>query len=146
MLKLSRCADRQRPLSESLLQDHPGSARRRPRSVIVFLWQLFMDTPARKLWTRTNGYVLCTRALANIRLSEISQFSDLHTWLECLTHEMGEFSEFCNIMHADGAGTKSSLAYMYWKETGDVSVWRGIAQVSNIYPSSCTQALPTAQS
>jgi len=36
--------------------------------------------------------------------------------------------EYCNIMHADGAGTKSSLAYMYWKETGDVSVWRGIAQ------------------
>ncbi|PLX25022.1 MAG: phosphoribosylformylglycinamidine cyclo-ligase [Salinivirgaceae bacterium] len=36
--------------------------------------------------------------------------------------------EFCNIMHADGAGTKSSLAYMYWKETGDLSVWRGIAQ------------------
>ena len=36
--------------------------------------------------------------------------------------------EYCNIMHADGAGTKSSLAYMYWKETGDLSVWRGIAQ------------------
>ena len=35
---------------------------------------------------------------------------------------------YCNIMHADGAGTKSSLAYMYWKETGDISVWRGIAQ------------------
>ena len=35
---------------------------------------------------------------------------------------------FCNIMHADGAGTKSSLAYMYWKETGDLSVWKGIAQ------------------
>lgn len=35
---------------------------------------------------------------------------------------------FCNIMHADGAGTKSSLAYMYWKETGDMSVWKGIAQ------------------
>jgi phosphoribosylformylglycinamidine cyclo-ligase len=34
---------------------------------------------------------------------------------------------YCNIMHADGAGTKSSLAYMYWKETGDYSVWRGIA-------------------
>jgi phosphoribosylformylglycinamidine cyclo-ligase len=34
----------------------------------------------------------------------------------------------CNIMHADGAGTKSSLAYTYWKETGDISVWRGIAQ------------------
>jgi phosphoribosylformylglycinamidine cyclo-ligase len=35
---------------------------------------------------------------------------------------------YCNIMHADGAGTKSSLAYLYWKETGDLSVWRGIAQ------------------
>jgi phosphoribosylformylglycinamidine cyclo-ligase len=35
---------------------------------------------------------------------------------------------WCNIMHADGAGTKSSLAYLYWKETGDISVWRGIAQ------------------
>lgn len=36
--------------------------------------------------------------------------------------------DFCLIMHADGAGTKSSLAYMYWKETGDMSVWKGIAQ------------------
>ena len=36
--------------------------------------------------------------------------------------------EFCIVMHADGAGTKSSLAYMYWKETGDLSVWKGIAQ------------------
>ncbi|RXQ88118.1 phosphoribosylformylglycinamidine cyclo-ligase [Ancylomarina salipaludis] len=36
--------------------------------------------------------------------------------------------DYCNIMHADGAGTKSSLAYMYWKETGDLSVWKGIAQ------------------
>lgn len=35
---------------------------------------------------------------------------------------------FCNLMHADGAGTKSSLAYMYWRETGDLSVWKGIAQ------------------
>lgn len=37
-------------------------------------------------------------------------------------------SEYCNIMHADGAGTKSSLAYVYWRETGDLSVWKGIAQ------------------
>ena len=36
--------------------------------------------------------------------------------------------EHCNIMHADGAGTKSSLAYLYWRETGDLSVWKGIAQ------------------
>ncbi|HKK81178.1 MAG TPA: AIR synthase related protein [Prolixibacteraceae bacterium] len=41
---------------------------------------------------------------------------------------LGNDPEYCNIMHADGAGTKSSLAYMYWKETGDISVWKGIAQ------------------
>lgn len=41
---------------------------------------------------------------------------------------LGGDPEYCNIMHADGAGTKSSLAYMYWKETGDLDVWRGIAQ------------------
>ncbi|HCY81804.1 MAG TPA: phosphoribosylformylglycinamidine cyclo-ligase, partial [Xanthomarina gelatinilytica] len=41
-----------------------------------------------------------------------------------LTHD----DAYCLVMHADGAGTKSSLAYMYWKETGDLSVWKGIAQ------------------
>jgi phosphoribosylformylglycinamidine cyclo-ligase len=41
---------------------------------------------------------------------------------------LGGDSNYCNIMHADGAGTKSSLAYMYWKETKDLSVWKGIAQ------------------
>ena len=41
---------------------------------------------------------------------------------------LGGDPEYCNIMHADGAGTKSSLAYAYWKETGDLSVWKGIAQ------------------
>lgn len=41
---------------------------------------------------------------------------------------LGGDPEYCDIMHADGAGTKSSLAYIYWKETGDISVWKGIAQ------------------
>lgn len=41
---------------------------------------------------------------------------------------LGGDPDYCNIMHADGAGTKSSLAYMYWKETGDLGVWKGIAQ------------------
>lgn len=41
---------------------------------------------------------------------------------------LGNDPDYCNIMHADGAGTKSSLAYLYWKETGDLSVWEGIAQ------------------
>ena len=43
---------------------------------------------------------------------------------------LGNSDDYCNIMHADGAGTKSSLAYLYWKETDDMSVWKGIAQDS----------------
>lgn len=41
---------------------------------------------------------------------------------------LGGDKDYCNIMHSDGAGTKSSLAYIYWKETGDMSVWKGVAQ------------------
>jgi phosphoribosylformylglycinamidine cyclo-ligase len=41
---------------------------------------------------------------------------------------LGGDAEYCTIMHADGAGTKTSLAYLYWKETGDISVWKGVAQ------------------
>jgi phosphoribosylformylglycinamidine cyclo-ligase len=43
---------------------------------------------------------------------------------------LGGDAEYCNVMHADGAGTKSSLAYVYWRETGDMSVWKGVAQDS----------------
>jgi phosphoribosylformylglycinamidine cyclo-ligase len=52
--------------------------------------------------------------------------------------------DYCNIMHADGAGTKSSLAYVYWRETGDLSVWRGIAQdaiIMNVDDLACVGAL-----
>ena len=55
-----------------------------------------------------------------------------------------ESNEHCLIMHADGAGTKSSLAYMYWKETGDLSVWKGIAQdalIMNIDDLLCVGAI-----
>ena len=41
---------------------------------------------------------------------------------------LGHDNDFCIVMHADGAGTKSALAYAYWRETGDLNVWRGIAQ------------------
>ena len=57
---------------------------------------------------------------------------------------LGGDPEYCNIMHADGAGTKSSLAYMYWRETGDLSVWKGIAQdalVMNTDPLLCVGAV-----
>ena len=52
--------------------------------------------------------------------------------------------DYCTIMHSDGAGTKSALAYLYWKETGDISVWRGIAQdalIMNIDDLACVGAL-----
>ncbi|MFY0593162.1 AIR synthase related protein [Roseivirga sp.] len=57
---------------------------------------------------------------------------------------MGGDDDYCNIMHADGAGTKSSLAYMYWKETGDITVWKGIAQdaiIMNIDDLLCVGAI-----
>jgi len=57
---------------------------------------------------------------------------------------LGGSPEYVNIMHADGAGTKSALAYLYWKETGDLSVWRGIAQdaiVMNLDDLICTGAV-----
>jgi len=57
---------------------------------------------------------------------------------------LGGNEEWCNIMHADGAGTKSSLAYVYWKETGDLSVWKGIAQdaiIMNLDDLLCVGAL-----
>lgn len=57
---------------------------------------------------------------------------------------LGGDDDYCNIMHADGAGTKSALAYIYWKETGDMSVWKGIAQdaiIMNIDDLACVGAL-----
>ena len=51
-----------------------------------------------------------------------------HAFCKIIPDILGGDPEYCNIMHADGAGTKSSLAYMYWRETGDLSVWKGIAQ------------------
>lgn len=51
-----------------------------------------------------------------------------HAFCKIIPDILGGDPDYCNIMHADGAGTKSSLAYMYWKETGDLSVWKGIAQ------------------
>lgn len=57
---------------------------------------------------------------------------------------LGNHPDYCTVMHADGAGTKSSLAYIYWKETGDLSVWKGIAQdaiVMNVDDLLCVGAI-----
>lgn len=85
-----------------------------------------------------------------------SQKEDVHTAIKNLDKGLfpnafckitpdyiGNNEQWCNIMHSDGAGTKSSLAYIYWKETGDLSVWKGIAQdslVMNLDDLMCTGA------
>ena len=51
-----------------------------------------------------------------------------HAFCKMYPDFIGADENFVNIMHADGAGTKSILAYLYWKETGDIAVWKGIAQ------------------
>lgn len=51
-----------------------------------------------------------------------------HAFCKISPDLLGGDPQWCNVMHADGAGTKSSLAYLYWRETGDLSVWKGIAQ------------------
>lgn len=51
-----------------------------------------------------------------------------HSFCKIYPDHLGQDDRFASVMHADGAGTKSILAYLYWKETGDISVWRGIAQ------------------
>ncbi|MDQ3016889.1 MAG: AIR synthase-related protein [Bacteroidota bacterium] len=64
-----------------------------------------------------------------------------NAFCKILPDVVGSNPDYCNIMHADTAGTKSSLAYLYWKETGDLSVWRGIAQdalVMNLDDMACT--------
>ena len=63
------------------------------------------------------------KAIANIDKGLFPQ-----AFCKVIADVLGGDEAYCNITHADGAGTKSSLAYLYWKETGDISVWRGIAQ------------------
>ncbi len=67
-----------------------------------------------------------------------------NAFCKIVADHLGNDPDYCNIMHADGAGTKSSLAYMYWKETGDMSVWKGIAQdavIMNIDDMICVGAV-----
>ena len=61
-------------------------------------------------------------------ISEIDKGLFPKAFCKIIPDHTGNDPEYCSIMHADGAGTKSALAYLYWKETGDVSVWKGIAQ------------------
>ncbi|MEO1053210.1 MAG: AIR synthase related protein [Bacteroidota bacterium] len=61
-------------------------------------------------------------------ISKIDKGLFPNAFCKIVEDKLGADPDYCTIMHADGAGTKSSLAYLYWKETGDLSVWKGIAQ------------------
>ena len=61
-------------------------------------------------------------------ISNLSKGLFPYAFCKVVEDKLGNDPDYCNIVHADGAGTKSSLAYLYWKETGDRSVWKGIAQ------------------
>jgi phosphoribosylformylglycinamidine cyclo-ligase len=64
----------------------------------------------------------------HLAISEIDKGLFPKAFCKVVPDILGGDPLYCNVMHADGAGTKSSLAYLYWKETGDLSVWKGIAQ------------------
>jgi len=66
---------------------------------------------------------MCINAIKNIDKGNFPQ-----SILQIIPDLLGNDPAYCNIMHADGAGTKSALAYVYWRETGDLSVWKGIAR------------------
>jgi len=72
--------------------------------------------------------VSATKEDVHLAISNIDKGIFPQAFCKIIPDILGKDPEYCNIMHADGAGTKSSLAYAYWKETGDISVWRGIAQ------------------
>jgi len=77
-------------------------------------------------------------------ISKLSKGLYPNAFCKILEDIVTQDKEYCNIMHADTAGTKTSLAYLYWKETGDVSVWRGIAQdalVMNLDDMACCGCL-----
>ena len=61
-------------------------------------------------------------------ISKIDKGLYPNAFCKIVPDQLGSDKDYCNIMHSDGAGTKSSLAYIYWRETGDLSVWKGIAQ------------------
>src|SRR5690606_10524049 len=91
-----------------------------------------------------NGFVIFAHTMSDLKYNQRGVSAgkeDVHNAIKNIDKDLflkafckiipdilGGDETWCNIMHADGAGTKSSLAYMYWKETGDISVWKGIAQ------------------
>jgi len=88
--------------------------------------------------------VSATKKEVHSAISKVDKGLFPHAFCKIVPDILTGNPEYCAIMHADGAGTKSSLAYIYWKETGDLSVWKGIAQdaiVMNVDDLACVGAL-----
>jgi len=133
----------------------------------IFIDDNFSKPKQQPLFKHPKNIYICTKLYHNIMSSESSKRyahrgvsaskEDVHNAIKNI--DKGLFpqafckivpdyltndEEYCLIMHADGAGTKSSLAYMYWRETGDISVWKGIAQdalIMNIDDLLCVGAI-----
>jgi len=72
--------------------------------------------------------VSSNKAEVHAAISSLDKGLYPNAFCKILPDYLAGHDQYCNVMHADGAGTKSSLAYLYWRETGDLSVWKGIAQ------------------
>lgn len=88
----------------------------------------FLNSPMTKGSRYTQRGVSSSKEDVHKAISDIDKGLYPKAFCKIVPDLLGGDPDFCNIMHADGAGTKSSLAYIYWKETGDMSVWKGIAQ------------------
>ena len=98
--------------------------RQRVRPLIISEISIYMDSKQRYMMRGVSAMKEDVHnAIKNIDKGIFPQ-----AFCKIIPDILGGDPEYCNIMHADGAGTKSSLAYMYWMETGDLSVWKGIAQ------------------
>ena len=89
-----------------------------------------MDISSRKRYT--NRGVSAQKEDVHNAIKSLDKGLFEKTFCKIVPDYLSNSLDHCLVMHADGAGTKSSLAYAYWKETGDLSVWKGIAQDSLI--------------
>ncbi|MEJ7643082.1 MAG: AIR synthase related protein [Chryseolinea sp.] len=80
----------------------------------------------------TQRGVSASKEDVHLAISKLDKGLFPQAFCKIVRDHLGNDDAYCTVMHADGAGTKSSLAYLYWKETGDISVWKGIAQDSII--------------
>ena len=96
------------------------------RSKIIDLVLPQINPPCMSLYSRRG--VSAQKEEVHEATKDLDQGLFANAFCKVYPDHLGNDDDFVNVMHADGAGTKSILAYLYWKETGDLCVWKGIAQ------------------